>query len=108
LLCDEPLISLDLNNQREVAELIDRERREHNTAVVFVTHDINPILGMVDRIVYLANGRFSMGTPDEVLRSDVLSSLYGTPVEVLRSGGRVFVAGAPDAGGHDHHAEEER
>ena len=76
--------------------------------MVFVTHDINPILGMVDRILYLAGGRFSIGTPEEVLRSEVLSSLYGTPVEVLRSGDRVFVAGAPDAGGHDHHAEEER
>jgi zinc/manganese transport system ATP-binding protein len=108
LLCDEPLISLDLNNQREVAQLIDRERREQQTAVVFVTHDINPILGMVDRILYLAGGRFSIGTPEEVLRSEVLSSLYGTPVEVLRSGDRVFVAGAPDAGGHDHHPEEQQ
>jgi len=108
LLCDEPLISLDLNYQREVAELINIERDRNRTAVVFVTHDINPILGLVDRILYLAGGRFSIGTPDEVLRSEVLSALYGTEIEVLRGGDRIFVAGAPDAGGHDHHPEEQR
>ena len=103
LLCDEPLASLDLNRQAEVAGLIDERRREHDTAVVFVTHDINPVLGMVDRILYLAEGHFTVGTPDEVLRSEVLTALYGTPVEVLRSGGRIFVAGAPD---HAHHQGE--
>jgi zinc/manganese transport system ATP-binding protein len=104
LLCDEPLLSLDLQHQRGVSELIDARRREHNTAVVFVTHDVNPILGMVDRILYLAGGKFTIGTPDEVLRSDVLTGLYGTPVEVLRAGGRVFVAGIPQG---DHHHDEE-
>lgn len=100
LLCDEPLASLDLNRQREVSGLIDQRRREHGTAVVFVTHDINPVLDLVDRLLYLAEGKFTIGTPDEVLRSEVLSDLYGTPVEVLRSSGRIFVAGAPD---HAHH-----
>jgi zinc/manganese transport system ATP-binding protein len=102
LLCDEPLLSLDLQNQRGVAELIDRRRREHDTAVIFVTHDVNPVLGLVDRVLYLANGRFREGTPDEVLRSDVLSDLYGTPVEVIRSGGRLVVVGGPE---HAHHEE---
>ncbi len=107
LLCDEPLASLDLAHQTEVAELIDRQRREHGTAVVFVTHDINPVLGMVDRILYLAGGRFTIGTPDEVLRGDVLSALYGTPVDVVRSGGRVFVVGIPEHVHHDHDHEGE-
>ncbi|MEH6781514.1 MAG: metal ABC transporter ATP-binding protein [Rhodoglobus sp.] len=104
LLCDEPLLSLDLQHQRGVSELIDQRRREHNTAVVFVTHDVNPVLGMVDRILYLAGGKFTIGTPDEVLRSEVLTELYGTPVEVVRVGGRVIVAGTPHG---DHHHEEE-
>jgi zinc/manganese transport system ATP-binding protein len=101
LLCDEPLLSLDLQHQRAVSELIDRRRRTHDTAVVFVTHDVNPVLDVVDRILYLAGGRFLQGTPDEVLRSEVLSELYGTPVDVIRTRGRVIVAGVPD--GHDHH-----
>ncbi len=100
LLADEPLTSLDLAHQRGVSELIDAQRREYNTAVVFVTHDVNPVLSMVDRILYLAQGRFTIGTPDEVLRSDVLSALYGTPVEVFRREGRVFVAGGVEEGHH--------
>ncbi len=110
LLCDEPLISLDLAHQRSVSELIDEKRRELDTAVVFVTHDVNPILGMVDRVLYLAGGRFRIGTPDEVLRSAVLSYMYDTPVEVIRSRGRIIVIGAPDGYGmHElsvHHADE--
>jgi len=103
LLCDEPLSSLDLANQQAVTAIIDRERRERDAAVLFVTHDVNPILDHVDRILYIAGGRFMLGTPEEVLRSDVLTSLYGAPVEVLRMGGRLVVVGAPDA--DDHCAE---
>ncbi len=102
LLCDEPLLSLDLQHQRGVSELIDRHRREHGSAVVFVTHDVNPVLGMVDRVLYLAGGQFREGTPDEVLRSEVLTDLYGTPVDVIRSRGRIVVVGIPDAETHDH------
>lgn len=103
LLCDEPLLSLDLHHQRTVSELIDAQRKATGTAVVFVTHDVNPVLPFVDRVLYLAGGRFSVGTPDEVLRSEVLSSMYNTPVEVIRSRGRVAVLGAPEGYGvHDH------
>ena len=97
LLCDEPLSNLDLANQRGVTDIIDRQRREHDTAVLFVTHDINPILGRVDRILYIAGGRFVLGTPDEVLQTRVLTELYGTPVFVLRAGDRLVVVGVPDA-----------
>lgn len=103
LLCDEPLLSLDLHHQRQVSELVDEQRKALGTAVVFVTHDVNPILGMVDRVLYLAGGRFRVGTPDEVLRSEVLSYMYDTPVEVIRSRGRIVVLGAPEGYGvHDH------
>ncbi len=107
LLCDEPLLSLDLHHQRAVSELIDEKRRELDTAVVFVTHDVNPILGMVDRVLYLAAGQFRVGTPDEVLRSEVLSDMYNTPVEVIRTGGRVIVVGAPDDHAHHDHDGQE-
>jgi zinc/manganese transport system ATP-binding protein len=105
LLCDEPLLSLDLSHQREISELIDSVRRITGAAVVFVTHDVNPILPMVDRVLYLAGGRFRIGGPDQVLRSEVLSDMYDTPVEVLRRNGRIFVVGLPDGDGADepHH-----
>lgn len=103
LLCDEPLLSLDLANQRVVSALIDARRRTADTAVVFVTHEINPVLPLVDRILYLVGGRFRIGTPDEVMTSATLSELYGTDVEVLRVRNRLVVVGAEDQ--HAHHAE---
>ena len=107
LLCDEPLTSLDLANQRAVVGLIARHRRESGAGVLLVTHDINPVLDSVDRILYIANGAFTLGTPETVLRSDVLSELYGAPVHVLRAGDRLVVVGAPDADESHHHHHED-
>jgi zinc/manganese transport system ATP-binding protein len=110
LLCDEPLLSLDLQHQQAVSALIDARRRVADTAVVFVSHEVNPILPMVDRVLYLVGGRWAVGTPDEVMTGDRLSDLYGTEVDVLRVRGRIVVVGAPDdahaeKGGHHHHHE---
>ncbi|MGW4485885.1 metal ABC transporter ATP-binding protein [Amycolatopsis sp. NPDC004368] len=109
LLCDEPLLSLDLAHQRAVSELIDRRRRTADTAVLFVTHEINPVLPFVDRVVYLVNGSFRIGKPDEVMNSETLSELYGTRVEVLRVGGQIHIAGAQSHLCEDqpHHHEQE-
>ena len=91
LLCDEPLSSLDLRHQQEVTRLIDNARRTRNLGVLFVTHEINPVLPYVDRVVYVAGGKVRVGTPDEVLRSDVLSEMYGSHVEVFHRGNRIIV-----------------
>lgn len=105
LLCDaEPLLSLDLHHQQAVSALINSQCRERNSAVVFVTHEINPIIDYVDRVLYLAGGRFRVGTPEEVMTTEVLSDLYGSHVEVIRANGRLVVVGLPDATTH-HHAE---
>jgi len=95
LLCDEPLLSLDLAYQQLVSELIDARRRTAHTAVLFVTHDINPVLPAVDRVLYLVDGSFRIGTPDEVMNSATLSQLYGTDVEVIKVRGRLLVIGTP-------------
>ena len=104
LLADEPLLSLDLAYQQIITGLLDSHRRSAGTPVVFVTHDINPVLSIVDRVLYLAPGIWAMGTPDEVLTSEALSTLYGTPVDVLRLRGRVVVVGTPDDQ-HVHHVD---
>jgi len=106
LLCDEPLTSLDLANQQAVVRLIDTHRKT-GAGVLLVTHDINPVLGKVDRILYLANGRFTLGAPKDVLTSPVLTDLYGAPVFVLRAGDRLVVVGAPDAEESHHHHHEQ-
>lgn len=100
LLCDEPLLSLDLKSQQAVSELIDSYRKRYNTAVLFVTHDINPVLNMVDRVLYLVGGKWAIGTPDEVLTTERLSELYGTPVDVLRVRDRIIVVNTNDNGHH--------
>ncbi|MER7775817.1 ATP-binding cassette domain-containing protein [Streptomyces sp. NPDC096191] len=106
LLCDEPLLSLDPHHQRAVTELVDARRRSHGTAVVFVTHEINPVLGLVDRVLYLARSGHRIGTPDEVLSSEALSQLYGTQVDVLCVRGRITVVGVPDeVAQQPHHPE---
>lgn len=105
LLCDEPLLSLDLAHQRNVSSLIARQARDADAAVLFVTHEINPVLPLVDRVLYLVDGRFRIGTPDEVMTSETLSELYRADVEVARVGGRLVVAGAEEA---DHHVEGQR
>lgn len=103
LLCDEPLISLDLQHQRAVVALVDQRRRTHDTPVLFVTHDINPVLPVTDRVLYLAAGRHRLGLPEQILTSQVLTELYDTPVDVTRIGGRIVVLGAPEH--HEpHHA----
>ncbi|GLW25583.1 ABC transporter ATP-binding protein [Microbispora triticiradicis] len=104
LLCDEPLLSLDPHHQHAIVDLLDRRRRAHGAAVLFVTHELNPVLPLVDRVLYLAGGRFRVGTPDEVMTSSVLSDLYGGPVEVVRAHGRYLIAGAPIPH-HPDHAE---
>jgi zinc/manganese transport system ATP-binding protein len=102
LLCDEPLLSLDLHHQQAISGLIHRQACDHGAAVVFVTHEINPILQYVDRVLYLAGGRFHIGTPEEVMRSEVLSELYGSPIEVFESNGRIVVVGMPETVNHAH------
>ncbi|WP_129658902.1 metal ABC transporter ATP-binding protein [Rothia halotolerans] len=97
LLCDEALLSLDMNHQQAVSRLIEEYRRESGATVVFVTHEINPIIDDVDRVLYLANGRFRAGAVEEVMTTPALSALYGARVEVVQVNGRYVVVGAGTA-----------
>ena len=99
LLCDEPLASLDLHHQRVITDLIALWRQETGGTVLFVTHDVNPILPLVDRVVFVVNGRWAAGTPDAVLTSERLSALYGSHVDVVRVHDRVLVVGESTGSG---------
>jgi zinc/manganese transport system ATP-binding protein len=107
LLCDEPLLSLDLAHQGVVVDLIERRRREHDTTVLFVTHELNPVLPVVDRVLYLVDGRFRIGTPDEVMTSETLSELYRTPVDVVRVRDRLVVVGHENSPVHHTHETDD-
>ncbi|MGO4445321.1 metal ABC transporter ATP-binding protein [Mycobacterium sp. 2YAF39] len=107
LLCDEPLLNLDPANARLVSALIDVRRREANTAVLFVTHEVNPVLPYVDRVLYLVDGRFRVGTVEEVMTSATLSELYRADIDVVKVGGRYVIVGehldhSGHASGHAH------
>ncbi len=106
LLLDEPLANLDLRAGHEVVTLLARIARQLQVAVLISAHEMNPLLPVMDRIVYLAGGRAASGTTEQVVRADVLSELYGSHVDVLNVHGRVLVvAGAGDESDlHGHEA----
>jgi zinc/manganese transport system ATP-binding protein len=96
LLLDEPLASLDLRSAQEIVGLLHRIAVEQRIAVLLSAHEMNPLLPVMDKVVYLAGGRAATGATEEVIRSDVLTRLYGHHVDVLRVHGRVVVvAGDP-------------
>jgi zinc/manganese transport system ATP-binding protein len=108
LLCDEPLANLDLRHQQAITDLIAEWRDRVGGTVLFVTHDVNPVLGVVDQVLFVVNGRWAAGTPDEVLRSERMSALYGSHVDVVRVHGRILVVGESTESGFNieepHHA----
>ena len=109
LLCDEPLLSLDIASQQGVVQLLERHRREHGTTVVFVTHEINPVIGFIDRVLYVAAGRWAAGSTNDVMTTSTLSSLYGTHVDVVRVHDRIVVVGGDvegAAGVHHLHGSD--
>jgi zinc/manganese transport system ATP-binding protein len=95
LLLDEPLANLDLKSGQEVVTLLDRIADEQQIAVLLSAHEMNPLLPVMDRIVYLAGGRAASGTTDEVVRDEVLSALYGYEVHVHTLHGRILVVAGP-------------
>ncbi len=107
LLLDEPLINLDPTRQSGVVEIVRRLQKELGFAVIFAAHELNPLLNSIDRVLYLGGGKAVLGGVDEVITGPVLSRLYGSEIEVVRLGGRIFVmAGGIDverqAHCHDH------
>jgi zinc/manganese transport system ATP-binding protein len=95
LILDEPLANLDLRSEQEVVELLGRVARDQQVAVLLSAHDMNPLLPVMDRVVYLAGGHAASGSTDEVIRPEVLSELYGHPVAVLHVHDRIIVVAGP-------------
>jgi zinc/manganese transport system ATP-binding protein len=107
LLCDEPLTSLDPSAQQEIVAVIDRHRREHGSTVVYVTHEITLIAGVVDQVLYVAAGRWAAGPADTVLTTRSLSALYGSHVDVIRVHDHVVIVGEDGSRpGHAGHPPE--
>jgi len=93
LLLDEPLSSLDITHAQTIVQLVTNIAKNRNITVLLVTHDINPLLSSVDRVLYMANTHSAIGKPKDVITTKALSKLYGSPVEVINTNGRIFVIG---------------
>ena len=104
LLLDEPLLNLDPHRQQSVVQLVRKLQKELSITVLFSAHEINPLLGALNRVLYLGGGSAALGGVEEVISGPVLSRLYGTEIEVVKIGGRIFVM----AGGHDVEHSEHR
>ena len=91
LLLDEPLISLDHRHQEVVIDVVSQVCRERKITVLFSAHELNQLLGAIDRVLYLGNGQAVLGTVEQVVTAPVLSALYGTEIEVMRASGHIFV-----------------
>ncbi len=96
LLLDEPLANLDISSEQGIVSVLARLARAERIAVLLSAHDMNPLMPVMDRIVYVAAGRAAVGSTDEVVQPEVLSRLYGQHVDVIRVHGRVLVVAAPE------------
>ena len=116
LLLDEPLIGLDYRYQEAVIELVRRFARDRNITVLFSAHELNQLIGALDRVLYLGNGHAALGTVAEVVTAPVLSQLYGADINVVRADGHIFVLSRgrnversdhlhDEGHDHDHHHE---
>jgi zinc/manganese transport system ATP-binding protein len=106
LLLDEPLANLDIRSEQEVVELVARIATEQQIAVLISAHDMNPLLPVMDRVVYVAGGRVASGTTEEVVTTEALSQLYGHHVDVVQVNERILVVAGRDTAAH-HHSDSE-
>ncbi len=93
LFLDEPLSNLDITHSAAIVMLLTKIAKTRNITVLLVTHDINPLLSAVDRVMYMANARSAIGKTQDVITSKALSELYGSPIDVVETKGRLFVLG---------------
>jgi zinc/manganese transport system ATP-binding protein len=97
LLLDEPLANLDIRSANDVVRLLAKIAADGQVAILLSAHDMNPLLPVMDRVVYIASGRAVSGTTEEVVRTETLSRLYGQRVEVIRAAGRVLVVAGSES-----------
>jgi zinc/manganese transport system ATP-binding protein len=91
LLLDEPLANLDPHYQYLFIQLLSDIQKTLSITILLTAHDINPLIGAMTQVLYLAGGKAVMGEANNVINNEVLSTLYGSPIEVFEYQGRVFV-----------------
>ncbi|BAD84992.1 ABC-type manganese/zinc transport system, ATPase component [Thermococcus kodakarensis KOD1] len=90
LLLDEPLSALDPSARAEVANVLDKIKREKGVTMIITTHDINPLLEIGDLVMLINRRLIAFGRPEEVLTDEVIKSVYGPMAKVIPVGGKVY------------------
>jgi len=101
------MVSLDPRFQQSIVDLVKRIQHEDGVTVLLTAHELNPLLGVMDRVLYLGQRHAALGSVEEIVTAEVLSRLYGGPIDVLRVDGRIVVVsghGAVEAEAHRHDA----
>jgi zinc/manganese transport system ATP-binding protein len=85
LILDEPLASLDLHSQHDIVALLARLHTELSVTILVVSHDLNPLLPILDSAIYLLDGHPHYAPIDEVVDDALLTHLYGIPIQVAHT-----------------------
>jgi ABC-type Mn2+/Zn2+ transport system ATPase subunit len=88
LVLDEPTDGMDLEGQHGILDLITRLRRESGVTVVYVTHRLNELSSVAQRLLLLHEGQVRVGPAAEMLTGEVLREVYGVPVRVEQIDGK--------------------
>jgi ABC-type Mn2+/Zn2+ transport system ATPase subunit len=93
LILDEPTNGMDLVSTTQILGLVRELHDRDGLTVVMVSHALNEVANYVKRIALVLEGSFRVGTVDEIMNEEVLSSMYGIPVDVDQfNGHRIVVA----------------
>ncbi|MDC3415908.1 metal ABC transporter ATP-binding protein [Aquibacillus salsiterrae] len=92
MLLDEPTSNLDPAAQEQVTSIVRDTSNKLGIGVIFISHDLNLVSQYADRILYLTKGNYAIGTVGEMMKSSVLSQLYGTKVEANADGNSFHIS----------------
>jgi len=87
---DEPLSALDPSARIEVTNVLDKIKKEKEITMIITTHDVNPLIEIGDKVMLLNRELIAFGTPDEVLRDEIIGRVYGAQSKAVRIGDKLY------------------
>ena len=98
LVLDEPTNGMDLVSTTQILGLVRDLHERSGLTVLMVSHALNEVANYVERIALVIASGFRIGSTAEIMTEEVLSDIYGIPVEVEALGGhRIVIARRQDA-----------
>lgn len=87
LIADEPTTALDVTIQAQILELMQKIRRENNTGILLITHDLGVVAEMCSRVIVMYAGR--------IVEEASAESLFSSPMHPYTEG---LIASVPKLG----------